>query len=58
MEKDSKFISILSDYGFKLTFADESDTLFLRKALQSLIQSKSPIDKVEFLNLTQQTNKT
>ena len=38
------------NYGFKLTFADESDTVFLRKALQSLIQSKSPIDKVEFLS--------
>lgn len=50
MEHNSKFISILSDYGFKLTFADESDTTFLRKALQALIQSNVPIKKVTFLS--------
>ncbi len=49
MKNDSKFISILSDYGFKLTFADESDTTFLRRALQALIQSDHSIEKVQFL---------
>jgi len=49
MNDESNFISLLSDYGFKTVFADESDTKFLRKALQALIQSKTPIQKVEFL---------
>lgn len=45
MENEKKFISLLSDYGFKVTFADESNTLFLRKALQALIKSETPIKK-------------
>lgn len=51
METDSNFISILSDYGFKLTFADQTDTTFLRKALQAIIQSEHAIESVEFLNV-------
>lgn len=50
MDNNSNFISILSDYGFKITFADESDTLFLRKALQALLQSDTPIQNVRFLS--------
>ncbi len=49
MENEKKFISLLSDYGFKIAFADESNTLFLRRALQALIQSETPIKKVQFL---------
>ena len=49
MENEKKFISLLSDYGFKIAFADESNTLFLRRALQALIQSEAPIKKVQFL---------
>ena len=49
MKEETKFISLLSDYGFKAVFADESDTIFLRKALQALIQSDTPIKKVTFL---------
>jgi len=49
MEKTTKFISILSDYGFKLTFGDEKDTLFLRKSLEALIQSEVPIKEIKFL---------
>ncbi len=50
MKKEEKrFISLLSDYGFKAVFADESDTRFLRKAIQTLIQSDTPIKKVVFL---------
>jgi len=49
MENERKFISLLSDYGFKVAFADESNTLFLRKALQALIKSETPIKKVQFL---------
>lgn len=48
MKNESKFISLLSDYGFKATFADESDTLFLRKSLQALLQSDVSISEVEF----------
>ena len=49
MENERKFISLLSDYGFKAVFADEGNSLFLRKALQALIQSESPIKEVQFL---------
>lgn len=43
-----RFISILSDYGFKVTFGNESDTRFLRKAIQLLIKSAVPIKSVTF----------
>ncbi len=43
-----RFISILSDYGFKVTFGNESDTRFLRKAIQLLIKSPVPIKEVKF----------
>jgi len=49
MKEQPRFISLLSDYGFKVVFADESDTIFLKKALQALLQSDIPIKKVEFL---------
>jgi len=49
MKNEKKFISLLSDYGFKVAFADESNTLFLRRALQALIKSDIPIKKVQFL---------
>lgn len=42
------FIPIISDYGFKATFGNETNTLFLRKALQVLIQSDIPITEVKF----------
>ncbi|RZJ91551.1 MAG: Rpn family recombination-promoting nuclease/putative transposase [Hymenobacter sp.] len=43
------FISLISDYGFKATFGNEKNTLFLRRALQALIQSDVPIAEVTFL---------
>ena len=46
---NERFISILSDYGFKVTFGNGSDTRFLRRALQALIQSPVAIAKVEFI---------
>jgi len=49
MENEKKFISLLSDYGFKIAFADESNSLFLRKALQALIKSKRRIKRVQIL---------
>lgn len=49
MENEKKFISLLSDYGFKVAFADESNTLFLRRALQALIKSETRIKEVQFL---------
>ena len=46
---NQRFISILSDYGFKVTFGNESDTRFLRRALQALIQSPVAIREVTFI---------
>lgn len=46
---NGRFISILSDYGFKATFGNETDTTFLKKALQALIESPTPITNVEFV---------
>ena len=46
---NERFISILSDYGFKVTFGNESDTRFLRRALQALIQSPVAIKEVQFI---------
>ncbi len=43
------YIPIISDYGFKVTFGNETDTRFLRKALQALIQSPLAIEQVEFI---------
>ena len=45
---NERFISILSDYGFKATFGNEADSLFLRTALQALIKSAVPIRQVKF----------
>jgi len=47
--ENGRFISILSDYGFKATFGNEADTTFLKKALQVLIDSPVPIKSVEFV---------
>lgn len=46
---NERFISILSDYGFKVTFGNESDTRFLRRALQALIQSPVAIREIQFI---------
>ena len=45
---EETFIPITSDYGFKATFGNETDTLFLRTALQALIKSDVPIREVQF----------
>jgi len=45
---DQIFIPIISDYGFKATFGNEANTLFLRRALQALIKSETPIKEVKF----------
>ena len=42
------YISIISDYGFKATFGNDADSLFLRTALQALIKSATPIREVKF----------
>lgn len=49
MGKHTRFIAIMSDYGFKLTFANESNTLFLKRALQALIQTEEAITNIRFL---------
>jgi predicted transposase/invertase (TIGR01784 family) len=45
---DQIFIPIISDYGFKATFGNEANTLFLCKALQALIKSETTIKEVKF----------
>ena len=40
------FIPLISDYGFKATFGNETNDLFLRTALQALIKSPVPIREV------------
>jgi predicted transposase/invertase (TIGR01784 family) len=47
--ENERFISILSDYGFKVTFGNEADTRFLRKALQAMIGSSVEIRQVDFV---------
>jgi predicted transposase/invertase (TIGR01784 family) len=42
------YIPIISDYGFKATFGNDTDSLFLRTALQALIKSNTPIREVKF----------
>ena len=44
-----RFHPLISDYGFKATFGNEHNTVFLRRALQALIASEVPIEYVEFL---------
>jgi predicted transposase/invertase (TIGR01784 family) len=48
-EEVEGFISFLSDYGFKVTFGNETDTRFLRKALQALINLPVAIKSVTFV---------
>ena len=48
LENGQHFISFLSEYGFKATFGNEKNTLFIRKALQALIKSEIPIAEVFF----------
>jgi predicted transposase/invertase (TIGR01784 family) len=55
-------ISLLTDYGFKITFANQKNRKFLRKALQLLIKSNVPFKKVkhlptEFLGYTKEARK-
>jgi predicted transposase/invertase (TIGR01784 family) len=45
----NRLISLLTDYGFKITFANKKNRLFLRKALQLLIKSQIPVKKVKHL---------
>lgn len=46
--EENYYIPIISDYGFKATFGNETNTLFLRTALQALIKSDTPIKEVTF----------
>ena len=48
LDENHPIIPFTSDYGFKVTFGNENNTLFLRKALQALIASPIPIKEVTF----------
>ncbi|MGB3617319.1 MAG: Rpn family recombination-promoting nuclease/putative transposase [Catalinimonas sp.] len=45
---EQRYVSMLSDYGFKVTFGNEHRTDFLRRALQALIAAEAPIERVTF----------
>ena len=58
-EEEKRFISMLSDYGFKVTFGNESHPKFIKRSLQALIASDTPIREVKFLrNEVSATTKT
>lgn len=42
------YIPIISDYGFKATFGNETNSSFLRVALQALIKCETSIREVHF----------
>lgn len=46
--ENQRFNPIVSDDGLKATFGNEANSLFLRTALQALIQSEVPIREVKF----------
>jgi predicted transposase/invertase (TIGR01784 family) len=48
LNNDQIFIPFTSDYGFKVTFGNESNTVFLKRALQALINSPIPIKSITF----------
>jgi len=43
------YLSMLSDYGFKVAFGNQENTEFLRRALKALMQSNVPIKSITFL---------
>jgi len=47
---------MLSDFGFKRTFGNQTDTRFLRKSLQLLIKSDVPIVEAHFDNTVYQSS--
>jgi predicted transposase/invertase (TIGR01784 family) len=48
IQENERFIPFTSDYRFKVTFGNEDNTIFLKKALQVLIDSDVPIKKIFF----------
>lgn len=46
MEQD--FIPFTSDYGFKVTFGNENNTVFLKRALEALLQLRYGIKEIVF----------
>jgi predicted transposase/invertase (TIGR01784 family) len=45
----NRLISLLTDYGFKITFANEKNRKFVQKAIQLLIKSPVPIKSLKHL---------
>lgn len=50
MEQD--FIPFTSDYGFKVTFGNENNTVFLKRALEALLQLRYAIKDIVFSKTT------
>ncbi len=53
MTLNKPFVSLLTDFGFKKFFADPTDTSFLQKVLQIIIQPDVPIQDVRIDNTHQ-----
>ena len=49
---DHDFIPFTSDYGFKVTFGNEKSTIFLKRALQALLQLPYAIQEITFSRAT------
>ena len=49
-DNERRFISMLSDYGFKVTFGNEAKPVFTKKAVQALIGSPTPINHIKFIS--------
>ncbi|MBL7816346.1 MAG: PD-(D/E)XK nuclease family transposase [Saprospiraceae bacterium] len=46
------FIPFISDYGFKVTFGNEKNDVFLKRALRALLQLSKPIRNIKFSKAT------
>jgi predicted transposase/invertase (TIGR01784 family) len=49
LPSSNRLISLLTDYGFKVTFANEKNRLFVRKAIQLLTKSSVEVKTVKHL---------
>jgi hypothetical protein len=45
----NRLISMLSDYGFKVTFGNHKDTTFIRNALPLLMKSSMKVKQIKHL---------
>ena len=51
-QNEKVFVSMMTDYGFKLAFGDEDNTEFLRESIQAIIKPPYKVVKVEIMPST------